>query len=56
MPAIAYSHIARRSNWAAENVGVMVVFCIVGTVALGLIVLFAHKKIVARRDRRAAIV
>jgi hypothetical protein len=61
MPAIsttivardAMSHLAKR-NWAAQEAGVMVVFCIVGVVAIGLIALFIHKKVKARKERRQA--
>ncbi|KAK3985043.1 hypothetical protein QBC44DRAFT_251516, partial [Cladorrhinum sp. PSN332] len=56
MPAIAYSQLAKRSDWPSQNVGVMVVFCIVGSVAIGLVVLFSYKKMVARKERRAAVV
>ena len=57
MPAISHTLVARdtlhqlakRENWASQEVGVMVVFCIVGTVAIGLIALFTHKKLSARR-------
>jgi hypothetical protein len=50
----AISQIAKRSsNWPAENVGVMVVFCITFVVAVGLIALFSYKKIQARKERRA---
>ncbi|KAK4168854.1 hypothetical protein QBC43DRAFT_81865 [Cladorrhinum sp. PSN259] len=56
MPAIAYSQLAKRSNWPAKNAGVMVVFCIVGVVGFGLIFLFGYKKLVARRERRSAVV
>jgi len=59
MPAIkdsliareAFSHIAKRSNWASENVGVMVVFCIVGVVGIGMIFFFVSKQLAARRNR-----
>ncbi len=45
MPAIAsslvareaFSQIAKRENWAAQEAGVVVVFCIVFIVAVGLI-------------------
>jgi hypothetical protein len=49
----AISQIAKRSNWASENVGVMVVFCITFIVAVGLIGLFTYKKILARKEKRA---
>jgi len=45
----SFSHIAKRSNWAAREAGVVLVFCIVFVVAVGLISLFVHKKLAARR-------
>ncbi|KAH8671030.1 hypothetical protein BX600DRAFT_509738 [Xylariales sp. PMI_506] len=57
MPAIntaivardAFSTIAKRENWAKQEAGVIVVFCIVFLVAVGVLSLFIHKKIAARR-------
>ncbi|KAK3325832.1 hypothetical protein B0H66DRAFT_599972 [Apodospora peruviana] len=56
MPAItpalvardSFSHIAKR-NWASQEAGVIVVFCIVFVVAVGLIALFISKKLSARK-------
>jgi hypothetical protein len=45
----AFSTIAKRSNWAGHEAGVVVVFCIVFVVAVGLIGLFVSKKLSARR-------
>ena len=60
MPAVkslmateAYSHIAKRSNWAGREAGVVVVFCIVFVVAVGLTGLFVHKKLAARKAAKA---
>ncbi|KAK0752328.1 hypothetical protein B0T18DRAFT_426817 [Schizothecium vesticola] len=61
MPAIEKSLVAREvltqlvkreKNWAAREPGVMVVFCIVGVVAIGLTSLFVYKKLVARRNAK----
>ena len=60
MPAIsktiavreAVSHIAKRSNWAAEEPGVIVVLCIVFVVACGLIGLWISKQLAARKARK----
>ncbi|KAK2755588.1 hypothetical protein FQN54_006528 [Arachnomyces sp. PD_36] len=41
--------VARGSNWPSENVGVMVVFCIVFVVFFGLLGLFLYRKLIARR-------
>ncbi|KAK3403002.1 hypothetical protein B0T20DRAFT_344633 [Sordaria brevicollis] len=45
--------IAKRSNWAAREPGVIVVFCICFIVLCGLVALFIHKQIAARRERKA---
>ncbi|KAM0809104.1 hypothetical protein AB5N19_09447 [Seiridium cardinale] len=63
MPAIntaivardSFSSIAKRQNWAAKEAGVVVVFCIVFVVAVGLIGLFIHKKLAARKARKANV-
>ena len=55
LPVVArdsFAQIAKRSNWAGQNAGVMVVFCIVFVVAVGLIFLFIHKKLQARKERK----
>ncbi|KAK4645470.1 LOW QUALITY PROTEIN: hypothetical protein QC761_201705 [Podospora bellae-mahoneyi] len=51
-----YAALSKRQNWAAQEPGVITVFCIVGVVAIGLICLFIYKKLVARRERRQAVV
>lgn len=43
------SLIAKRSNWAGREAGVVVVFCVVFVVAVGLLALFIHKKLAARK-------
>ncbi|KAJ4212151.1 hypothetical protein FSOLCH5_012484 [Fusarium solani] len=48
--------VKREKNWAAREPGVMVVFCIVGVVAIGLISLFIHKKLAARKANKAVVV
>ncbi len=56
LPVVArdsFSQLARRSNWAGENAGVMVVFCIVFVVAVALIFLFIYKKLKARKEKSA---
>ena len=44
--------LVRRSNWPAHNAGVMLVFCILGVLALGGIALLIQKRIVARKARQ----
>lgn len=58
MPAInsvvareAYSTIAKRENWAKKEAGVVVVFCVVFVVAVGIISLLISKKLKARKAR-----
>lgn len=43
-----------KRSWPQREAGVMVVFCIVFVVAVGLITLFIHKKLVARKEMKAA--
>ena len=44
--------IKRKSgNWASRERGVVVVFCIIGALAILLIGLFIHKKLAARKAR-----
>jgi uncharacterized YccA/Bax inhibitor family protein len=47
----ADSVLAKR-NWASENVGPMVVFCIVGTVGIFLIILWLYKCMQRRRSTK----
>lgn len=47
--------VKREKNWAAREPGVIVVFCIVFIVAVGLTSLFVHKKMVARRAAKQTI-
>jgi len=46
-------HLMKRKNWAAKEPGVILVFCIIGAIAILLISLFIHKKIMARKAARA---
>lgn len=49
------SQLAKRSdNWASREAGVVVVFCIVFVVAVGLIGLFISKKLAARKAAKAS--
>jgi hypothetical protein len=57
MAAIALPDIEARSqilkrNWASENPGPILVFCIVFVVGLGILSLFAYRKWMARKARR----
>lgn len=46
------SHLAKRSNWAQREAGVIVVFCIVFIVLVGVIGLFISRRISSARARR----
>lgn len=48
-----FAQIAKRENWAQQEAGVVVVFCIVFVVAVGLLALFIHKKLAARKAAKA---
>jgi hypothetical protein len=58
MPAInvATTHYAlvKRSsnNWPSKNRGVMVVFCVIGTIAIIIVALSINKALTARRQRK----
>jgi hypothetical protein len=48
--------LVRRKNWAAENAGVMLVFCIVFVIASGLLSLYLYRKWMAKKAARASVV
>jgi len=50
MPALQ-PHLYKRGNWASRERGVIVVFCIIGALAILLGSLFIHKKLAARKAR-----
>ena len=60
MPALDYQLVARdaalqlvkRKNFAGKNPGVILVFCIVFIIVVGLLGLFLYRKMLARRARR----
>ncbi|KAH6649887.1 hypothetical protein F5144DRAFT_597389 [Chaetomium tenue] len=52
----SFAQLAKRSDWPRENAGVMVVFCVVFVVAVGLIALLIYKKMLARREKRQSTV
>jgi biotin transporter BioY len=43
----------RKKNWAGKNPGVILVFCIVGTIVILLIGLTVMKKLAARKAAKA---
>ncbi|KAI1081199.1 hypothetical protein F5B20DRAFT_579577 [Whalleya microplaca] len=49
------SHIVRRENWAQQEAGVVVVFCIVFTVGVGLIALWISKAVAKRKAKKASL-
>lgn len=58
MPAIkalnphVRDEIVKRSNWAGENPGVILVFCIVFIVGVGIISLFAYRLWMKRKAKK----
>jgi len=46
----------KRQNWAQQEPGVIVVFCIVFIVAVGLIALWAYKFLQKRKAAKASVV
>ncbi|KAF2740504.1 hypothetical protein EJ04DRAFT_559027 [Polyplosphaeria fusca] len=46
---VAIHQLIKRKNWAAKEPGVILVFAIVGAVAILLIGLFVQKKLSARK-------
>ncbi|KAG2012686.1 hypothetical protein GB937_007039 [Aspergillus fischeri] len=57
--ALRESHIhhlaKRRHNWASENPGVVLVFCIVFIVGVGIIGLFVYRRWMARKAKMASL-
>lgn len=59
MPAIglpllaARNGIARRDHWAAQEPGVVLVFCIVFLVGCGILLLIIQRALKQRREERA---
>ncbi|KAI5858182.1 hypothetical protein GGS23DRAFT_335277 [Durotheca rogersii] len=50
-----FGHIMRRENWAQQEPGVIVVFCIVFVVGVGLIGLWISKALARRKASKAAL-
>ncbi|PGH03609.1 hypothetical protein AJ79_07338 [Helicocarpus griseus UAMH5409] len=48
----AVQQLAKRSNWAGENAGVMLVFCLLFVIGVGLIVLFIYRWMMGRKAAR----
>ncbi|EEQ87221.1 hypothetical protein RJZ56_006717 [Blastomyces dermatitidis] len=48
----AVHRLAKRNNWAAENAGVMLVFCILFVIAVGLIILAVYRWNLRRKAAR----
>ena len=44
--------IVKRSNWASENPGVILVFCIVFIVGVGIVSLFAYRLWMKRKAKK----
>jgi hypothetical protein len=48
------NELVKRKNWAGREPGVVLVFCIIGALALLLVGIYVHKKLSERRARKAA--
>jgi len=48
-------HLLKRSNFASQNPGVIVVFCILFLIAVGLLGVFIVRKRRAQRDSRPQV-
>ncbi len=48
----AAHQLIKRENFASKNPGVILVFCIVFVISLGLIILFVYRRMLARRASR----
>jgi hypothetical protein len=46
------SLIAKRGNWASREPGVILVFCILFLVGLGIVSLFVYRKWMARKAKK----
>ncbi|PGH28349.1 hypothetical protein GX50_08913 [[Emmonsia] crescens] len=47
-----YHQLTKRKNWAGKNAGVVLVFCIVFIIAVGLISLFVYRWNLRRKAAR----
>ncbi|OAA34843.1 hypothetical protein NOR_08229 [Metarhizium rileyi] len=52
VPREAVHALVKRKSWPAENAGVMVVFCIVFVVGVGLIALWISKLLSRRKEAK----
>lgn len=50
--AVSLHLFAKRRNWASENPGVVLVFCIVFVVSAGIISLFAYRQWMKRKAEK----
>lgn len=46
--------VAKRGDWASENPGPILVFCIVFVVGLGIVLLFLYRYIMSRKAAKQA--
>ncbi|KAJ5651532.1 uncharacterized protein N7484_005255 [Penicillium longicatenatum] len=44
--------ITKRSNWASKNPGVVLVFCIVFLVGLGIVSLFIYRRVLQKKAEK----
>lgn len=50
--ALNIHRIAKRSNWASKNPGVVLVFCIVFLVGLGIVSLFIYRRVLQKKAEK----
>ncbi|KAJ5358862.1 uncharacterized protein N7496_011275 [Penicillium cataractarum] len=50
--ADSLTSITKRGNWASREPGVILVFCIVFLVGLGIVALFAYRKWMTRKAKK----
>lgn len=50
--AVNLHQLTKRRNWASENPGVVLVFCIVFVVSAGIISLFAYRQWMKRKAEK----
>ncbi len=49
----AVHDLVKRKNWAAKQPGIILVFCIIGAIAILLTSLMVHRKLQARKAAKA---
>ncbi|KAJ6086357.1 hypothetical protein N7486_010638 [Penicillium sp. IBT 16267x] len=50
--ASSLHRIAKRRNWASKNPGVVLVFCIIFLVGLGILSLFVYRRVLQKKAEK----